>query len=90
MRKAVATQLPLLLLLLLLVSCRGFAEADRPLCPAGWVEAHDEGCFTFLDEEPNLSWIDANLACEKVSLPCLSYERLYLAKAGGFLAEPQR
>ena len=66
MRKAVATRLPLLLLLL--VSSRGFAEADRPLCPAGWVEAHDEGCFTFLDEEPNLSWIDANLACENVFL----------------------
>ena len=42
------------------------AETEPPLCPSGWVEAHDEGCFTFLDEEPNLSWIDANLACEKV------------------------
>ena len=70
MKKAVAMRLPLLLLLL--VSNRGFAEADRPLCPAGWVEAHDEGCFTFLDEEPNLSWIDANLACEKVFLVCIT------------------
>ena len=68
MRKAVA---------LLLLASRGFAlngaafpETDTPLCPAGWVQAHDEGCFTFLDEETNLSWIDANLACEKVLVVC--------------------
>ena len=68
MRKAVA---------LLLLASRGFAlngaafpETDTPLCPAGWVQAHDEGCFTFLDEETNLSWIDANLACEKVFIVC--------------------
>ena len=70
MKKAVA--------MVVLVSTGGFvangatlsppirAETEPPLCPSGWVEAHDEGCFTFLDEEPNLSWIDANLACEKV------------------------
>ena len=51
------------------------AALPTPLCPAGWFEAHDEGCFTFLDEETNLSWIDANLACEKV-IGCLSYSRL--------------
>ena len=66
MRKAVA---------LLLLASRGFAlkraeTDDTPLCPAGWVQAHDEGCFTFLDEETNLSWIDANLACEKVLVVC--------------------
>merc|ERR1719264_1898485 len=43
-------------------------------CPAGWVNAHNEGCFTFLGEETKLTWIDATLACEQ---------------AGGYLAEPQ-
>ena len=65
-RKAVAMWLPLLML----ASSGGFALNDTPLCPAGWVQAHDEGCFTFLDEETNLSWIDANLACEKVFIVC--------------------
>jgi len=40
----------------------------------GWVNAHNEGCFTFLGEETKLTWIDATLACEQ---------------AGGYLAEPQ-
>jgi len=42
-------------------------------CPEGWIHAHTEGCFTFL-QETNLTWLQAMAACEQV---------------GGYLAEPK-
>ena len=41
---------------------------NEPACPPGWVNAHDEGCFTFLGEETNLTWIEGMLVCEQVEL----------------------
>jgi len=47
---------------------------EVPDCPLGWLNAHADGCFTFLGEHTGLSWIDADSACEQV---------------GGYLAEPK-
>ena len=38
-----------------------------PDCPPGWLNAHADGCFTFLGEHTGLSWIDADSACEQVN-----------------------
>ena len=57
---------------------------EEPACPPGWVNAHDEGSFTFLGEETNLTWFEAMLVCEQVRAP-----RLHPAQAGGYLAEPK-
>jgi len=43
-------------------------------CPGDWFDAGSLGCYTFLDGRVNLSWVEAQLACEK---------------EGGYLAEPQ-
>ena len=43
-------------------------------CPAGWLNAHDDGCFRFLADDVNLTWAGAMSACEGV---------------GGYLAEPK-
>jgi len=42
-------------------------------CPEGWIHAHTEGCFTFL-QDTNLTWLQAMAACEQI---------------GGYLAEPK-
>ena len=34
-------------------------------CPEGWIHAHTEGCFTFL-QDTNLTWLQAMAACEQV------------------------
>ena len=41
-------------------------STEPPGCPSGWVNAHHDGCFTFLGEMTNLTWVDAMFACEKV------------------------
>ena len=38
-----------------------------------WFDANTLGCYKFLDSKVNISWVEAQLECEKV---------------GGFLAEP--
>ena len=38
---------------------------ESTACPSGWVNAHDDGCFAFL-EETNLTWTEAMEACEQV------------------------
>jgi len=64
-------------ILLVLVFCAWLepseASTNSTDCPLGWINAHDEGCFKFL-EKVNLTWMEAMLACEKV---------------GGYLAEPK-
>ena len=53
-----------------------FIAEEEKGCPAGWVNAHHEGCFsfliwrgdTFLGEETKFTWIDASIACEQVIL----------------------
>ena len=35
-------------------------------CPAGWVNAQTKGCFAFLLEDTQLSWVEASIACEQV------------------------
>jgi len=42
-------------------------------CPADWFDAGSLGCFRFLEGRVNLTWVEAQLACEQ---------------SGGFLAEP--
>jgi len=73
-----------LLFFLLLASPLGQAQPaqyytttiqETVACPEGWVNVHDDGCFTFLGEDTRLSWFEASLGCEQ---------------AGGYLAEPQR
>jgi len=49
--------------------------SEEEACPAGWVNAQTEGCFAFLVEETESSWLGASLACEQ---------------AGGYLAEPNQ
>ena len=49
-------------------------EVRETFCPTGWINAHSDGCFKFLPEEGSISWVEAQLACER---------------AGGFLAEPK-
>ena len=44
------------------------------LCADDWFDADSLGCFKFLDSKVNLSWVEAQLECEKV---------------GGYLAEPR-
>ena len=39
--------------------------SPAPSCPEGWIHAHTEGCFTFL-QETNLTWLQAMSACEQV------------------------
>ena len=39
----------------------------------GWFGSKDLGCFHFLDNGENLTWMEAQLQCEKI---------------GGYLAEP--
>jgi len=43
-------------------------------CPGDWFDAGSLGCYRFLEGQVNLSWVEAQLACER---------------AGGYLAEPQ-
>jgi len=43
-------------------------------CPDDWFDAGSLGCYKFLEAEVNLTWVEAQQACEK---------------AGGYLAEPQ-
>ena len=38
-----------------------------------WFDANTLGCYKFLDSKINMSWVEAQMECEKV---------------GGFLAEP--
>ena len=38
-----------------------------------WFDANTLGCYKFLDSKTNMSWVEAQIECEKV---------------GGFLAEP--
>jgi len=42
-------------------------------CPADWFDAGSLGCYKFLDGKVNLTWVEAQLACEL---------------QGGYLAEP--
>jgi len=59
---------------LLLVSSAVLGTSqDVKQCPDDWFDADDLGCFKFLDSAVNLTWIEAQLACEK---------------EGGYLAEP--
>ena len=66
-----------LVLLVIVVSSTVLAlplEVHDTVCPTGWINAHTEGCFKFLPEEGSISWVEAQLACER---------------AGGFLGEPK-
>merc|ERR1712227_547208 len=51
----------------------GAVTAQEQECPADWFDAGSLGCYKFLDGEVNLTWVEAQLACEQ---------------EGGFLAEP--
>ena len=46
---------------------------SESLSPADWFDAGSLGCFRFLEGRVNLTWVEAQLACEQ---------------SGGFLAEP--
>lgn len=48
-------------------------SAQEQECPADWFDAGSLGCYKFLDGKVNLTWVEAQLACEQ---------------EGGFLAEP--
>merc|ERR1719150_3019995 len=58
------------LALLTLVSS-SLAQGDAE-CPDDWFDAGSLGCFKFLEGKVNLTWMEAQLACEQ---------------QGGFLAE---
>ena len=42
-------------------------------CPDDWFDAGSLGCYKFLEGKVNLTWVEAQLACEQ---------------QGGYLAEP--
>merc|ERR1712227_629809 len=51
----------------------GAVTAQEQECPADWFDAGSLGCYKFLDGKVNLTWVEAQLACEQ---------------QGGYLAEP--
>jgi len=57
-----------------ILSAAAVSSEDVQLCPDDWFDANTLGCYKFLDSQVNLSWVEAQLACEK---------------AGGYLAEPR-
>merc|ERR1719410_1648393 len=59
------------LVLLTLVSS-SLAQGDAE-CPDDWFDAGSLGCYKFLEGKVNLTWVEAQLACEQQN---------------GYLAEP--
>ena len=49
-------------------------RSDLFICLVDWFDAGSLGCYKFLEGRVNLTWVEAQLACEE---------------AGGYLAEPQ-
>jgi len=61
------------LILIFLLGLQNAASQESSDCPNDWFDANTLGCYKFLESKINMSWVEAQIECEKV---------------GGFLAEP--